>query len=132
MSGSLHISDEHGWCKAGWCYRAILREIILDLRSSAASADLLAYLEDPNGVPQIVEHIHLPDIPPESRQLFATASSTAYQRCRVHGFSVPMPAGFPDSILDAFRQMIVEMRELYEQSNDSLTSPDGGQVTIAE
>jgi hypothetical protein len=120
MSGSLHVSDEHGWCKAGWCYRAILREIIVELRSACAPPELLQYLEDPDGVPQLVEHIHLPDLPQAWRHLFATAASTAYQRCRDHGFSVPMPAGFPETILGAFRLMIAEMRELYEQpTNDA-------------
>jgi|SRR4051812_41787372 hypothetical protein len=114
MSGSVSISEEHGWCKSGWEFRAILREVILELRTVDAPPDMIAFLEDPDGVPQVVDHIELPKLPQAWQRLFASAASTAYQRVRCGGFSGPMPDTKTPIILASWRELVKEMREIYE------------------
>ncbi len=116
MSGSVGVSGENGWCKAGWCYRAILREIIIELRTADAPADMLLLLEDPNGSAQAAEHVELADMPLQWQRLFAIAASSAYQRCRAHGFSVSIRNIAIPPILAAWRELVSEMRELYDHS----------------
>ena len=117
MSGTISFSDTSVWGASGTGYRVILAEIIADLRAAGRSVSLVAYLEDPDGLPQAIDYLPLHEASPEWRAAFSLAASTAYQRCRDEGVGVPLDADYAASLLPYFRSLILAMREIYELSS---------------
>lgn len=115
MSGSIHFGPDRHWFAAGWCFRAVLAEVILELREHHPPGPLLAELSDPEGVPQIVEFIEVHEMPAERQRLFAQTACDAYQRCRRAGFSQEFPTATQAVLLSALRDLVWEARDLLDR-----------------
>jgi hypothetical protein len=80
MSGCIVFSENSGWCKAGWAYRAALEGICEALAHTGGGEELLRELTDEAEPARSLQYIEVAEWKEEKRLLFCRAT---LQACRV-------------------------------------------------